>query len=72
MPTLPTLTISDEQAARCLAAWGSVAGYKQWLAVQVRDYVKGAERAAALADVLAAQQAALAAIDDTDPLDGAT
>lgn len=71
MPDLPTITVTDAQAVRCLAAWGSVAAYKSWLQGQVVDYVKGAERAAALADVLAAQQAALAAIDTTDLLDGA-
>ena len=72
MPQLPTLTITDARAGRCLAAWGSVAAYKQWLAGAVRDYVRTAERASALAGALVAQQAALAAIDSSDPLADAT
>ena len=72
MPALPTLTITDDQATRCLAAWGSVAAYKAWLAAEVAGYVRATERAAILADVLAAQELALAGIDDSDPLADAT
>lgn len=72
MPALPTLTVSDEQAARCLAAWGSVGAYKAWLAGEVAGYVRATERAAALADAQDAALAALAAIDDSDPLADAT
>lgn len=31
MPTLPTLTVTDAQATRLLAAFGSVENYKAWL-----------------------------------------
>lgn len=72
MPALPTFDITPEQAERCLAAWGSPINYKAWLRAEVVAYVRAAERAAAMADSLAAQQAALAAIDAVDPLDGAT
>lgn len=70
MPALPTLTITDEQAARCLAAWGSAGAYRAWLAGQVRGYVRAQERAAALAEILSAQEAALAAVDASDPIAG--
>lgn len=72
MPTLPSLTITDDQAARCLAAWGSVAAYKTWLAAEVAGYVRATERAAVLADAQDAALAQLAAIDDSDPLADAT
>lgn len=72
MPDLPTLTVTDPQAARCLAAWGSVAAYKAWLAGQVAGYVRATERATVLAGAQDAALAALAAIDDSDPLADAT
>lgn len=39
MPTLPTLTVTDAQAQRITAAFGSVANYKAWLKSQVIEYV---------------------------------
>ena len=73
MPALPTLTITDEQAERCIAAYGSVAAYKTWLREQVSEHVLAVERTAAERS-LRAQLLAVQAIADnaTDPLAGAT
>lgn len=71
MPALPTLTLTDAQAERCLAAYGSVAAYRAWLRDAVRDHVLAVERQALTsgprARLLAAQGIADAA---TDPLAG--
>lgn len=71
MPALPTVTVSDAQAARCLAAWGSVAAYKEWLRGSVRDYVLAAERVRVLGPLQQQMQAALAALAADDPTAGA-
>ena len=55
MPTLPTLTVTDAQANRMIAAWGSTAAYKEWLKEQVIQYVIRRE-ADAQAKTLANQQ----------------
>lgn len=68
MPDLPTLTITDAQADRCLAAWGSVAAYREWLADAVRRYVRTSERAAVLEPLQQQLRDALAALDADDPL----
>lgn len=39
MPTLPTLTVTQAQADRLLAAFGSVANYKEWLKQNLIQYV---------------------------------
>lgn len=70
MPQLPTLTITTEQADRCIAAWGSVTAYKQWLAEEVKDFVLTKER-------LAIKQQRIGEIKDdiaslTDPTAGAS
>lgn len=39
MPNLPTVSVTQEQADRILAAFGSVASYTDWLKRQVRDAV---------------------------------
>lgn len=39
MPTLPSLTVTDTQLAKCVAAFGDAAGYKTWLKAAVRDEV---------------------------------
>ena len=46
MPTMPTIDVTQAQADRALAAYGSVANYKRWLADSVREYVVTKERAA--------------------------
>lgn len=67
MPTLPTFTITDDQANRILAAFGDVATYKQWLKRQIiqevlrheakgmRDQVEG--QIASMQDQVSAQLA---------------
>lgn len=39
MPTLPTLTVTQAQADRLLAAFGSTAAYKEWLKDALIGYV---------------------------------
>lgn len=39
MPTLPSLTVTDTQLAKCVAAFGDAAGYKAWLKTALRDEV---------------------------------
>jgi hypothetical protein len=39
MPNLPTFTVTDAQAARLLAAFGSTENYKAWLKQQLTAYV---------------------------------
>jgi hypothetical protein len=43
MPALPTLTVTDEQANRMLAAWGSTNAYTEWLKNQIIDFVLNKE-----------------------------
>jgi hypothetical protein len=43
MPDLPTLTVTQAQADRMLAAWGSASNYKEWLKNQVIAYVVAKE-----------------------------
>jgi hypothetical protein len=44
VPNLPTLTVTDEQAARLLAVFGSVDAYKAWLRETLKAYVLEQER----------------------------
>jgi len=39
MPNLPSITVTDTQLAKCVAAFGDAAGYKAWLKAAVRDEV---------------------------------
>jgi hypothetical protein len=39
MPTLPTLTVTQVQADKIMAAFGTPAAYKAWLQEQVVQYV---------------------------------
>lgn len=41
--TLPTLTVTDAQAQRMLAAYGTTDNYKAWLRSQIIDFVKAYE-----------------------------
>lgn len=43
MPTLPTFTVTQAQADRLLAAFGSVDAYKAWLKEQLITYVSSYE-----------------------------
>lgn len=71
MPTIPTLTVTQEQADRVLAAFGTVNAYKQWLAGEIRDYVRTQERLTLMETKRNETKAGLAAIDSSDPLAGA-
>lgn len=46
MPELPTITVTDEQATRMLAAFGSAEAYREWLVEGIKDYVVTQERQA--------------------------
>ncbi len=72
MPDLPTLTVTAAQAQRCLAAWGSIAAYKTWLAASVRDYVRTSETAQRVEPYESAARAIRVEIASDDPLEGAT
>lgn len=63
MPTLPTFDVTDEQAARLMAAFGTPAAYKAWLRRQIVDAVKrieGRQRAQQVKDF----EASLPPLDD--------
>ena len=59
MPTLPTITVTDAQAQRMLAAYGSVDNYKKWLTKQIIEFVIRTEQFA-IQQEAAQEQAALA------------
>jgi hypothetical protein len=62
MPDLPTFTITQAQADRILAAFGSVQNYRDWLSSSVRDYVFQHERRQILQEYDVELQAKLAEI----------
>ena len=39
MPTLPTLTVTQAQADRMMAAYGTAEAYKEWLRAAIVNYV---------------------------------
>lgn len=45
MPDLPTLTVTQEQADRMIAAYGSVANYRAWLKQKIVAFVLDYEMA---------------------------
>jgi hypothetical protein len=45
MPDLPTITVTQAQADRMLAAYGSVANYRLWLKTTIIQYVTTTEMA---------------------------
>lgn len=59
MPTLPTLTVTDEQANRMLAAYGSVDEYTKWLKNSIIDYVISYEAKAMNANFRAQMEQAM-------------
>ena len=63
MPNLPSITVTDTQLAKCVAAFTDAAGYRAWLKAALRDEVQ--RRAARRLDEEhnAAKKAALAALD---------
>ena len=69
MPTIPTLTVTQQQADRVLAAFGTVPAYKRWLADSIRDYVRVHEREA-LMELKRVETDMAMAVIDSDPLAG--
>lgn len=70
MPTLPNLTVTDAQLAKCVGVFGDAAGYRTWLKEALRDEV--ARRTARALDEAhnTAKRAALAALEtDLPPAD---
>ena len=70
MASLPTITVTPAQLAKCVEAFTDAAGYKAWLTVAVREEVQ--RRLAAAMDEAAytAKRAALAALEsDLPPAD---
>ena len=43
MPTLPTITVSDANAQRMLAAYGNEAAYVKWLTDSIVEFVLNKE-----------------------------
>ena len=70
MPNLPTITVTDAQLAKCVAAFTDAAGYKKWLKAAVRDEVQRRTARALDEQHNAAKAAALAALEaDLPPAD---
>jgi len=65
MPTLPTLTVTQAQADRMLAAYGSQSEYTSWLKNAIIDFVIAKENQAD-SDAFYAQQQAKATKTKTD------
>jgi hypothetical protein len=59
MPDLPTLTVTDAQAKRLLAAFGGVPQYKAWLRQRLVEVVQQYERVTVSAAVQAYQDSLL-------------
>ena len=75
MPDLPTLTVTDAQAAIVLAAFGgnmtpAVPAYQTWLARSLVSYVVEEKRQSLAAASLAKEQSDLAAFVATLPVVG--
>lgn len=70
MPQLPTVTVNQEQADRCIAAYGSVAAYKQWLVREISAFVLEKERLHIKS--VAAHEAKAQISSLSDPMSGAT
>jgi hypothetical protein len=74
MPNLPTLTVSQEQADRIMAAFApggtqaeAVARYKKWLRIEVLKYVQAEEALRMRAEFMAASAAHEQEILDSFP-----
>ena len=65
MPDLPTVTVTDVQAARILAVFGTVTKYRTWLRGKVADEVRLRERDALIASKNREINDGLAAIDSS-------
>ena len=62
MPNLPTLTVTDTQLAKCVAAFTDAAGYRTWLKAALRDEVQRREARRLDEEANSAKAAALVAL----------
>ncbi len=67
MPNLPTITVTDTQLAKCVAAFGDAAGYRTWLKAAVRDEVLRREARRLDEEANTAKRDALAAMESELP-----
>jgi len=63
MPNLPTVTVTDAQAARITAAYGDATAYKAWLKQAIKDYVFRKEAEAITAKAQTDVQTKLAQVE---------
>lgn len=63
MPTLPSLTVTDTQLAKCVAAFTDANGYKTWLKAALREEVLRREALRMDIAASAAKRTALNALD---------
>lgn len=63
MPNLPSITVTDAQLAKCVAAFTDAAGYRTWLKAAVRDEVQRRTARALDEQHNTAKAAAMAALD---------
>lgn len=67
MPTLPTLTVTQAQADRMLAAYGSVDAYKEWLRDRIVAHVLQVEARALDEQANATKRQQLATLANSMP-----
>ena len=67
MPTLPNLTVTDAQLAKCVGVFGDAAGYRSWLKAALRDEVQRRTARQLDEDANTAKRAALLALRDELP-----
>ena len=67
MPNLPSITVTDAQLAKCIAAFTDAAGYRTWLKAAVRDEVQRRTARTLNEEHNAAKAAAMAALEDELP-----
>lgn len=67
MPDLPTINVTQAQADRMLAAFGSVPKYKEWLRQQIVNHVLSVEVQGVQQEVEVAQRAKRQEVIDALP-----
>ncbi len=70
MPNLPTITVTDTQLAKCVAAFTDAAGYRAWLKTALRDEVLRRESRRLDEEANTAKRDALAAMESELPAPG--
>ena len=70
MPNLPSITVTDTQLAKCVAAFTDANGYRAWLKTALRDELERRAARQLDEDANTAKRAALAALEsDLPPAD---